>query len=206
MSRTAAIERRTGETSIVLKLDLDGTGQARVATGVAFFDHILSALAKHSLIDLTVDAKGDLAVDAHHTIEDVAIALGQALDRALGDRAGIARFGEATAPLDEALARCVVDVSGRGGAWCTGEPDGMAFVRIGGTGDEGNVCYVGAMTAHFMASAAAHAKMTLHLTLLAGRDPHHIVEAQFKALARALRVAVAIDPRVGGIPSTKGAL
>ncbi|MCL2489362.1 MAG: imidazoleglycerol-phosphate dehydratase HisB [Propionibacteriaceae bacterium] len=202
MSRTATLKRATKETNVEVSLDLDGTGRARVATGVGFFDHMLTALAKHSLIDLDVQAVGDVGIDGHHTIEDVAITIGQALDQALGDRAGIARFGEASVPLDEALARCVIDISGRGGAWCTGEPDGMATVRIGGEG----VPYAGSMTAHVMASLAENAKLTLHMTVLAGRDPHHIVEAQYKALARALRAAVAPDGRVAGVPSTKGSL
>lgn len=202
MSRTATIERRTQETAVQVRLDLDGAGRSDIATGVGFYDHMLGALARHSLIDLDVKATGDLAVDGHHTIEDTAIAIGQALDQALGDRQGIARFGEATVPLDEALARCAIDLSGRGGAWCSGEPDGLAFVRIGGEG----VPYAGSMTAHVMSSLAANARLTLHLAVLAGRDPHHIVEAQYKALARALRAAVAPDPRVTGVPSTKGAL
>jgi len=202
MSRTATLKRATKETNVEVSLDLDGTGRARVATGVGFFDHMLTALAKHSLIDLDVQAVGDVGIDGHHTIEDVAITIGQALDQALGDRAGIARFGEAAVPLDEALARCVIDISGRGGAWCAGEPDGMATVRIGGEG----VPYAGSMTAHVMASLAENAKLTLHMTVLAGRDPHHIVEAQYKALARALRAAVAPDARVAGVPSTKGSL
>ena len=204
MSRTATIERSTGETHVVVKVDLDGTGRANIDTGVGFFDHMLTTLSKHSLADLDVKASGDTSVDGHHTIEDVAIAIGQALDTALGNRAGIARFGEATVPLDEALARCVVDLSGRGGAWCTGEPEGIAYVRIGG--DDKTVPYAGSMTAHFMTSMAANARLTLHMTVLAGRDPHHIVEAQYKALARALRTAVSVDPRVASVPSTKGAL
>jgi len=202
MNRTATVHRATKETTVEVSLDLDGTGAAHIATGVGFYDHMLGALAKHSLIDLDVRADGDIGVDGHHTIEDVAIAIGQALDKALGDRSGIARFGEATVPLDEALARCVVDISGRGGAWCAGEPDGMATVRIGGEG----VPYAGSMTAHVMASLAENAKLTLHMTVLAGRDPHHIVESQYKALARALRAAVAPDTRVAGVPSTKGSL
>jgi len=202
MSRNAKVERVTGETNVVVSLNLDGEGKASIATGVGFFDHMLQSLARHSLIDLDVTASGDTSVDGHHTVEDIAIALGQAIDKALGDRAGIARFGEATVPLDEALARCVVDLSGRGGAWCTGEPEGMSLSRIGGDG----VPYAGSMTAHVMASLATNARLTLHMTLLAGRDPHHIVEAQYKALARSLRAAFAMDPRVAGVPSTKDAL
>ena len=210
MSRKTTVERSTTETKVQVGIDLDGSGRASVTTGIPFFDHMLTALAKHSAIDMDIAAEGDVSVDGHHTIEDTAICLGQALDRALGDRAGIARFGEATVPLDEALARCVVDLSGRGGAWCSGEPDSMAFARIGGVEPPpeagGDVAYAGSMTAHFMASLAANARLTLHMTLLAGRDPHHIVEAQYKALARALRVAVATDARVTGVPSTKDAL
>ena len=202
MNRTATIHRATAETTVDVRLNLDGSGASRIATGVGFYDHMLTALAKHALIDLDVTTSGDTEVDGHHSIEDTAIAIGAALDQALGDRAGIARFGDATVPLDEALARCAVDLSGRGGAWCSGEPEGMAWVRIGGEG----VAYAGSMTAHVVQSLAVNARLTVHLTLLAGRDPHHIVEAQYKALARALRAAVAPDPRVTGLPSTKGAL
>ena len=200
--RAATIHRVTGETTIDVALDLDGTGQGQIATGVGFYDHMLASLARHSLIDLTVTASGDTSVDGHHVVEDTAIAIGAALDAALGARAGVTRFGCAVVPLDEALARCVIDLSGRGGAWCTGEPDGMAWARIGGDGAP----YAGSMTAHVVVSLATAARMTVHMSLLAGRDPHHIVEAQFKALARALRQAVELDPRVAGVPSTKGAL
>jgi imidazoleglycerol-phosphate dehydratase len=165
---------------------------------------MLTALGKHSLIDLTVLATGDVEVDAHHTVEDVAIVLGQALRKALGSKAGIARFGDALVPLDEALAQAVVDVSGRPFCVHTGEPEGMEHVLIGG--GAGGVPYAGSLTRHVMESIAFHAHIGLHVRVLAGRDPHHIVEAQFKALARALRAAVAPDPRVAGIPSTKGAL
>jgi len=202
MGRTAHISRRTGETQIEVTLDLDGTGRSHIATGVGFYDHMLTALSKHSLIDLDVSATGDLEIDGHHTIEDVAIALGQALAQALGDKAGIRRFGDALVPLDEALAQCVVDVAGRGYAVVSGEPEGMAYVRIGGEG----VPYAGSMTRHVVESLAANAGLCVHLRLLAGRDPHHIVEAQYKALARALRAAVEPDPRQTGIPSTKGVL
>jgi len=202
MSRAANIHRVTGETNINGRIDLDGIGRAEISTGVGFFDHMLEALARHSLIDLTVTTIGDTDVDGHHAVEDTAIAIGIAIDEALGDRAGVTRFGSAIVPLDEALAQAVIDLSGRGGAWCTGEPDGMAWARIGGDG----VQYAGSMTAHVMASLATNARLTLHMTLLAGRDPHHIAEAQYKALARALREAVAIDPRIAGVPSTKGAL
>jgi imidazoleglycerol-phosphate dehydratase len=184
---------------VVVELNLDGVGHADVATGVGFFDHMLTALARHGLFDLTVHAEGDLHIDAHHTVEDTAIVLGQALREALGDKVGIRRFGDALVPLDEALAQCSVDLSGRPYLVHTGEPDGQEFVRIGDT-------YLGSLTRHVFESISAHAAICLHVRVLAGRDAHHIVEAQFKALARALRDAVAIDPRESGVPSTKGSL
>jgi imidazoleglycerol-phosphate dehydratase len=199
MSRTARIERTTKESSVVVELDLDGTGAARIGTGVGFYDHMLTSLAKHSLIDLAVTATGDLHIDAHHTVEDVAIVLGEALREALGDKAGIRRFGDAIVPLDEALVQAVVDVSGRPYCVHEGEPEAQPYVVIGGT-------YTGSLTRHVFETIAHHAAIALHIRVLSGRDPHHIVEAQFKALARALRVAVEPDPRVSGIPSTKGAL
>jgi imidazoleglycerol-phosphate dehydratase len=199
MSRTARIERTTKESSVVVELDLDGAGVARIGTGVGFYDHMLTSLAKHSLIDLAVTATGDLHIDAHHTVEDVAIVLGEALREALGDKAGIRRFGDAIVPLDEALVQAVVDVSGRPYCVHEGEPEAQAYVMIGGT-------YIGSLTRHVFETIAHHAAIALHIRVLSGRDPHHIVEAQFKALARAVRVAVEPDPRVSGIPSTKGAL
>ena len=203
MGRRARVERTTSESTIVVELDLDGTGRSEISTGVGFYDHMLTALSKHSLIDLTVEATGDVHIDGHHVIEDTAIVIGQALREALGDKAGIRRFADASVPLDEALAHCVVDVAGRPYAVCTGEPEGHVYARIGGTG----VPYAGSMTYHLVESLALNAGICVHLRLLAGRDPHHIVEAQFKALARALRDAVAYDPRIEGlIPSTKGAL
>lgn len=203
MGRRARVERITSESTIVVELDLDGTGRSEISTGVGFYDHMLTALSKHSLIDLTVEATGDVHIDGHHVIEDTAIVIGQALREALGDKAGIRRFADASVPLDEALAHCVVDVAGRPYAVCTGEPEGQVYARIGGTG----VPYAGSMTYHLVESLALNAGICVHLRLLAGRDPHHIVEAQFKALARALRDAVAYDPRIEGlIPSTKGAL
>lgn len=198
-ARTATVTRATSESSVEVTVDLDGTGRGDVSTGVPFYDHMLVSLAKHSLIDLTVRATGDTDVDAHHTVEDVAIVLGQAVREALGDKTGISRFGEATVPLDEALVQAVVDVAGRPYVVHTGEPEGQAYVLIGGT-------YVGALTRHVLESFAHHAQVALHVRVLAGRDPHHLVEAQFKALARALRAAVARDPRVEGVPSAKGAL
>jgi imidazoleglycerol-phosphate dehydratase len=198
--RTARLERGTAESSVRLSLDLDGTGEAHISTGVGFYDHMLTALAKHSLIDLEVTSTGDWPVDAHHTVEDTAIVLGQAIRAALGDKQGIRRFGDALVPLDEALAQAVVDVSGRPYCVHSGEPEGQEYVRIG------EVPYTGSLTRHVLETLALHAHLCLHVTLLAGRDPHHIVECQFKAVARALREAIAPDPRVAGVPSTKGAL
>lgn len=203
MARTARVERSTSESTITVELNLDGTGMTQVGTGVGFYDHMLTALGKHSLIDLTVEARGDVHIDGHHVVEDTAIVIGQALKEALGDKAGIRRFGDALVPLDEALARCVVDVAGRPYAVCTGEPDAQINARIGGSG----VPYAGSMTYHVVESLALNAGLCIHLDLIRGRDPHHIVEAEFKALARALRAAVEPDPRITGIvPSTKGAL
>ncbi|MFC8921584.1 imidazoleglycerol-phosphate dehydratase HisB [Cellulosimicrobium sp. NPDC057127] len=199
MKRTARIERATSESSVVVELDLDGTGRTEISTTVPFYDHMLTALGKHSLVDLSVEATGDTHVDAHHTVEDVAIAIGEALRVALGDKRGISRFGDATVPLDEALALAVVDVSGRPYLVHSGEPEGQEYHLIGGH-------FTGSLTRHVLESIAHHAGICLHVRVLAGRDPHHVVEAQFKALARALRAAVAPDPRVEGIPSTKGAL
>lgn len=202
MARTAIVERSTSESTIRVHVDLDGTGASTISTGVGFYDHMLTALAKHSLIDLSVEASGDLHIDGHHTVEDTAICIGQALRQALGDKAGIRRFGHAVVPLDEALADCVVDVAGRPYVVCQGEPDGQVYALIGGSG----VAYAGSMTYHVVEALALNAGLCVHLTLRSGRDPHHIVEAQFKALARALRQAVETDPRQQGIPSTKGAL
>jgi imidazoleglycerol-phosphate dehydratase len=197
--RRAQLERTTGESTVRLGLNLDGTGRAQISTGVGFYDHMLASLAKHALLDLTIEADGDLLVDAHHTVEDVAIVLGDALLEALGDKVGLARFGDAHVPLDEALARAVVDVSGRPYCVHSGEPEGQAYVLIGGQ-------YVGSLTRHVFETLAQHAKIAVHVQVLSGRDPHHVVEAQFKALARAIRAAIAPDPRVVGVPSTKGTL
>ena len=199
MSRTGRIERETSESRVLVELNLDGSGVTDIDTGVPFYDHMLTALGKHSLIDLTVQASGDTHIDSHHTVEDVAICIGEALREALGDKAGISRFGDALVPLDEALAQCVVDVSGRPYFVHTGEPVGQATHLIGGN-------FAGSLTAHVLESIAHHAGICVHMRVLAGRDPHHIVEAQFKALARALRFAVEPDARVEGVPSTKGAL
>jgi imidazoleglycerol-phosphate dehydratase len=197
--RTARIARTTSESSIELDLDLDGTGTSEISTTVPFYDHLLTALSKHSLIDLRVQATGDVDIDAHHTVEDTAICLGLALGEALGDKAGIRRYGDATVPLDEALARAVVDLSGRPYLVHSGEPAGFELHRIGGH-------FTGSLVRHVLEAIAFNARMTLHVEVLAGRDPHHVAEAEMKALARALRVAVEPDPRVTGIPSTKGAL
>jgi imidazoleglycerol-phosphate dehydratase len=199
MSRTARIERATHESKVLVELDLDGTGRHDVSTGVGFYDHMLASLARHALVDLTVQTEGDTHVDAHHTVEDTAIALGDALHDALGDRAGIRRFGDSLVPLDEALVQCAVDVSGRPYCVHTGEPEAQAFVLIGDA-------YLGSLTRHVFETLAFHAQIALHVRVLSGRDPHHLVEAQFKAVARALRDAVAIDPRETGVPSTKGTL
>ena len=199
MTRTARVARRTGESDVVVDLDLDGTGRSTVATGVPFYDHMLASLAKHALFDLDVQAKGDVDVDAHHTVEDVAIVLGTALREALGDKAGIRRFGDALVPLDEALVQAAVDVSGRPYCVHTGEPEGQQYVVVGGS-------YVGSLTRHVLETLALTAGIAVHVRVLAGRDPHHLVEAQFKALARALRAAVEPDPRQSGVPSTKGTL
>lgn len=197
--RKARMQRTTSESDVLVEMDLDGTGQATISTTVPFYDHMLTALAKHSQIDLTVQATGDTHIDVHHTVEDVAITLGEVLKAALGDKSGIRRFGEASVPLDEALARAVVDVSGRPYLVHTGEPEGQQYHLIGGH-------FTGSMTRHVFESITYHASICLHMNVVRGRDPHHIVEAQFKAFARALRAAVEDDPRVQGIPSTKGAL
>ena len=199
MARTASIERTTSESSIRLSLDLDGTGTSSISTTVPFFDHMLTAFSKHSLIDLDVQATGDIDIDAHHTVEDTAIALGLALQEALGDKAGVRRYGDATVPLDEALARAVVDLSGRPFLVHTGEPAGFELHRIGGH-------FTGSLVRHAFEAITLNARITAHVEVLAGRDPHHIAEAEFKAFARAMRVAVETDPRVTGVPSTKGAL
>ncbi|MEE1274274.1 MAG: imidazoleglycerol-phosphate dehydratase HisB [Olegusella sp.] len=195
MARTARIARTTGETDILVEVDLDGTGKTDVATGVGFFDHMLTALGRHSLIDLTVHCKGDTWVDDHHTVEDVGIALGQALREALGDKAGIRRFADVCVPLDEALVLAAVDISGRGELYWD-VPIGPDKV---GTFDT-------ELGHEFFAGFARDAGITLHLRKITGDNAHHILEATFKACARALRAAVEPDPRVSGIPSTKGVL
>ena len=204
MSRTATIDRETSESKVRVELDLDGTGRNDVSTGVGFYDHMLTAFARHALVDLVIHTAGDTHIDAHHTVEDTAIVLGQAIRAALGDKQGIRRFGDATVPLDEALVQAVLDVSGRPYCVHTGEPEGQAYVALGG--GQGSAAYHGSLTRHVFETLASHAQVALHVRVLSGRDPHHLVEAQFKALARAFRDAVAIDPRETGVPSTKGAL
>jgi imidazoleglycerol-phosphate dehydratase len=198
-NRTARIERATKEASITVEIDLDGTGRVDIATGLAFFDHMLTAFGVHGSFDLTVHADGDTEVDAHHTVEDTAIVLGQAFGQALGDKKGIRRFADAWIPMDETLAQAVVDVSGRPYYVGTGEPESMVSTVIGGH-------YATVINQHFFESLAFNAKIALHLRCLYGRDPHHITEAEFKAVARALRAATEADPRVTGVPSTKGTL
>ncbi len=203
MSRTATLDRETSESKVHVEVDLDGTGRHDVSTGVGFYDHMLASFSRHSLVDLVVHASGDTHVDAHHTVEDTAIVLGQAIREGLGDKSGIRRFGDATVPLDEALVQAVVDVSGRPYCVHTGEPDAQAYVVIGGDPGPG---FSGSLTRHVFETLSFHAHLALHVRVLSGRDPHHLVEAQFKAFARALRDAVALDPRETGVPSTKGTL
>ncbi|WP_022887006.1 imidazoleglycerol-phosphate dehydratase HisB [Glaciibacter superstes] len=197
--RTAHLQRETSESSIDLSLNLDGTGASNINTSVPFYDHLLTAFAKHSLTDLTVTARGDVEIDVHHTVEDIGIVLGQAIKQALGDKAGISRYGDALVPLDEALVQAVVDISGRPYLVHTGEPAGFEFHLIGGH-------FTGSMVRHVFEAIAFNAGLTVHVTVVGGRDPHHIAEAEFKAFARAFRQAKAFDPLVSGIPSTKGAL
>jgi imidazoleglycerol-phosphate dehydratase len=197
--RVAHLQRETSESSIDLRIDLDGTGKSEIDSTVPFFDHLLTAFAKHSLVDLVVRANGDTEIDVHHTVEDIGIVLGKAIAQALGDKSGISRFGDAMVPLDEALVQAVVDVSGRPYLVHTGEPDGFEFHLIGGH-------FTGSMIRHVFEAITFNAGLTVHLTVLGGRDPHHIAEAEFKAFARAFRQAISPDARVSGIPSTKGAL
>ena len=197
MSRVGRVTRETRETRLLVELDLDGPGPVEVETGVPFFDHMLAQLGKHGCLGLTVRAKGDIEIDAHHTVEDTSIALGQALREALGDKSNIARFGDALVPLDETLVRAAVDLSGRPYV-VHEEPDGMAPM-IGASYDT-------TLTRHIWESLAFSAGICLHVHVLSGRNPHHIVEAQFKAVARALRAAASLDPRADGVPSTKGVL
>jgi imidazoleglycerol-phosphate dehydratase len=197
MSRSSRIERNTKESQVLIELEIDGTGVASSDTGVPFFDHMVAQLGKHAGFDLRVKTAGDLEIDAHHTVEDTSIALGSALREALGDKAGLRRFGDALVPLDETLVQAAVDLSGR--PYCVhSEPEGMAPM-IGNSYDT-------TLTRHIWESIVSSAAIALHVRVLEGRNPHHIVEAQFKAVARALRDATALDPKVSGIPSTKGVL
>ncbi|MCU1481985.1 MAG: hisB [Subtercola sp.] len=197
--RTASLTRETSESSIELSLNLDGTGVSHIDTSVPFYNHLLTAFAKHSLTDLTVKATGDTDIDVHHTVEDIGIVLGQAIRQALGDKSGISRFGDALVPLDEALVQAVVDISGRPFLVHTGEPAGFEYHLIGGH-------FTGSMVRHVFEAITFNAGLTVHITVLGGRDPHHIAEAEFKAFARAFRFAKQFDASVSGIPSTKGAL
>ena len=203
MSRSATLDRQTKESKVHVEVDLDGSGRADVSTRVGFYDHMLTSFARHALVDLGVVTEGDTHIDAHHSVEDTAIVLGQALHTALGDKQGIRRFGDATVPLDEALVQCAVDVSGRPYCVHVGEPDGQAYVVIGGETGPG---FSGSLTRHVFETLSFHAQIAVHVRVLSGRDPHHLVEAQFKAFARAFRDAVAIDPRETGVPSTKGSI
>ena len=196
MSRRGHVERTTKESQVLVDLDLDGTGITDISTGVGFYDHMLAQLGKHGLIDLTVKTVGDLHIDSHHTVEDTALALGTALRQALGDKSGIRRYGDALVPLDEALVQTAVDLSGR--PYLVHEEPDIPVGLIG--------AYDTTLTRHIFESIVATAQITLHISVLAGRNAHHIVEAQFKSFARALRAAVETDPRVEGVPSTKGTL
>lgn len=202
MTRRAKVERKTRESEIVVEIDLDGTGVVDIDTGVPFFDHMLGSLGSHASFDLTVEATGDIDIEGHHTVEDTAIVLGQALGQALGDKVGIRRFGDAYIPMDETLAHCAVDLSGRPYFVHTGEPDYMVEFTIAGS----STPYHTVINRHVFESLAFNARIALHVRTIYGRDPHHITEAQYKAVARALRQAVEYDPRVTGVPSTKGSL
>ena len=196
MTRQAEVTRKTKETDLRVLVDLDGRGEARIKTGIGFFDHMLEALARHGLLDLTVEARGDLHVDGHHTVEDTGIVLGQAIAKALGDRAGIRRYADAMVPLDEALVRCVMDVSGR--PYLSYQIEIPKWQMLGD--------YDVFLTPEFFRALTLNAGLTVHLDLVRGDNPHHIVEAAFKAFARALDAASQQDPRVTGVPSTKGTL
>ena len=199
MNRIGRVERATKESTVVVEIDLDGAGKVDIGTGVPFFDHMLTSFGVHGAFDLTVNATGDVEIDSHHTVEDVAIVLGQAIGRALGDKKGIRRFGDCWIPMDETLAHAAVDVSGRPYCVHVGEPEMMTGFVVGGN-------YPTVLNRHVFESLAFHAQLALHVRVLHGRDPHHITEAQYKAMARAIRAAVEVDPRTGGVPSTKGVL
>jgi imidazoleglycerol-phosphate dehydratase len=199
VNRVGRVERTTRESSVVVEIDLDGAGKVDVSTGVPFYDHMLTAFGVHGAFDLTVQATGDIEIDAHHTVEDTAIVLGQALHQALGDKQGIRRFGDAWIPMDETLAHAAVDVSGRPYCVLVGEPEMLTAFTVGNN-------YPTVLNRHVFESLAFHARLALHVRVIHGRDPHHITEAQYKAVARALRAASEPDPRITGIPSTKGTL
>jgi imidazoleglycerol-phosphate dehydratase len=202
VNRIGRVERATKESKVVVEIDLDGAGKVDINTGVPFFDHMLTSLGTHASFDLTVRTKGDVEIEGHHTIEDTAIVLGQALGEALGDKKGIRRFGDAFIPMDETLAHAAVDVSGRPYCVHTGEPDHLQHTTIAGS----SVPYHTVINRHVFETLANNARIALHVRVLYGRDPHHITEAQYKAVARALRQAVEPDPRTSGVPSTKGVL
>lgn len=195
MGRQATVTRTTGETDITLSVDLDGKGSSAIATGIGFFDHMLTLFARHGLYDLDVRASGDLETGSHHTVEDTGIVLGQAFDSALGDRAGIERYGSAHIPMDECLAHAAIDISGRPHVTCQVP---LPTTVVGGFESD--------LLEEFLRAFANNARLTLHLRLLAGENPHHVIEACFKAVARALRIATSINPRESGVPSTKGSL
>jgi imidazoleglycerol-phosphate dehydratase len=197
--RVGTAERKTSESNITVEINLDGTGKSDISTGLPFFDHMLTAFATHGSFDLTVQAQGDIEIDAHHTVEDTAIVLGRAFAEAIGDKKGIRRFGSQLLPMDEALVEAVIDISGRAYYVMNGEPENMDWQIIGGH-------YATVINRHFFETFAIHSQTTLHVNVRYGRDPHHITEAEYKAVARALRQAVEGDPRQTGIPSTKGAL
>jgi imidazoleglycerol-phosphate dehydratase len=200
VNRVARVERATKESTVLVELDLDGAGKVDVTTGVPFYDHMLTSLGVHASFDLVVRSTGDVHIDAHHTVEDVAIVLGEAIRKALGDKSGIRRFGDAFIPMDETLAHCAVDASGRPYCVHTGEPESLTSFVVGGN-------YPTVLNRHVFETLAFHAQIALHVRVLYGRDPHHVTEAQYKAVARALRAAVERDPRSsGGVPSTKGVL
>lgn len=199
MTRSSTVERSTKESSVRVELDVDGSGQVDVATGVPFYDHMLHSFGVHASLDLRVRADGDVHIDAHHTVEDTAIVLGQAIREALGDKSGIRRFADAWIPMDETLAHAAIDVSGRPYCVHVGEPDEFRTFTIGGN-------YPFVLNRHVFETLAQHAHIAVHVRLVHGRDPHHIAEAQYKAVARAFREATEADPRVSGVPSTKGVL
>lgn len=197
--RIGTAERVTSESQIRIEINLDGSGKSDISTGLPFFDHMLGAFSTHGSFDLKIHAQGDIEIDAHHTVEDTAIVLGRAIADALGDKVGIRRFGSQLLPMDETLVEAVIDISGRPYFVMNGEPENMQWQVIGGH-------YATVINRHFFETLATHSATTLHLNVRYGRDPHHITEAEYKAVARALRQAVESDPRVKGIPSTKGAL